>query len=107
MSAHRIVLAGDSAMIVEFADRIDASVNAQAVGLAESVRAAALPYGRSPRFSVSVRPIAAATEEAAWARARRILEAEEARGAAGAACAGGARARPRLGVFLRPKWKAV
>src|SRR5580692_1753190 len=32
------------------------------------VRAAALPYGRSPRFSVSLRPIAAATEEAAWAR---------------------------------------
>jgi alkanesulfonate monooxygenase len=45
------------------------------------VRAAALPSGRSPRFSVSVRPIAAATEEAAWARAHRILEAELARGA--------------------------
>ncbi len=45
-----------------------------------AVRAAALPYGRSPRFSVSLRPIAAATEEQAWARAHRILEAELARG---------------------------
>jgi inhibitor of KinA len=42
VSAHRIVPAGDSALIVEFADRIDAAVNAQAVALAESVRAAAL-----------------------------------------------------------------
>jgi alkanesulfonate monooxygenase len=49
------------------------------------VRAAALPHGRSPRFSVSLRPIAAATEEAAWARARRVLEAELARGGPGAA----------------------
>jgi alkanesulfonate monooxygenase len=49
------------------------------------VRAAALPYGRSPRFSVSLRPIAAATEEAAWARARRVLEAEQARSGPGAA----------------------
>jgi alkanesulfonate monooxygenase len=48
------------------------------------VRAAALRYGRSPRFSVSLRPIAAATEEAAWIRARRILEAEQARGGPGA-----------------------
>jgi alkanesulfonate monooxygenase len=49
------------------------------------VRAAALPHGRSPRFSVSLRPIAAATEEAAWARARRVLEAELARGGQGGA----------------------
>jgi alkanesulfonate monooxygenase len=49
------------------------------------VRAAALGHGRSPRFSVSLRPIAAATEEAAWARARRILETELARSGAGAA----------------------
>ena len=38
------------------------------------VRAAAARYGRSPRFSVSVRPILGPTEEAAWARAREILE---------------------------------
>ncbi|MGH2587118.1 MAG: LLM class flavin-dependent oxidoreductase, partial [Dehalococcoidia bacterium] len=41
------------------------------------VRAAA-PFGRSPRFSVSVRPILGPTEEKAWERARatlaRILE---------------------------------
>jgi alkanesulfonate monooxygenase len=35
---------------------------------------AAARYGRSPRFSVSVRPILGPTEEAAWARARSILE---------------------------------
>ena len=39
------------------------------------VRAAAAPYGRDPRFSVSLRPIVADTEEAAWARAEAILEA--------------------------------
>jgi len=38
------------------------------------VRAAAAPYGRSPRFSVSVRPILGATEDAAWSRARAILD---------------------------------
>ncbi len=38
------------------------------------VRAAAAPYGRSPRFSLSLRPIVADTEEEAWARADRILE---------------------------------
>lgn len=57
MSSHRIVTAGDSAVIVEFANRIDAAVNAQAVRLAESVRAAALPGVRDvvPTFcSVAV-----------------------------------------------------
>jgi alkanesulfonate monooxygenase len=46
-------------------------------GIAEriaDVRAAALPYGRDPRFSVSLRPIPAATEEEAWDRAAQILE---------------------------------
>jgi len=45
-------------------------------GIAErirEVRAAAAPYGRSPRFSVSTRPIVAETEEAAWAKAEEIL----------------------------------
>jgi alkanesulfonate monooxygenase len=37
------------------------------------VRAAAAPFGREPRFSVSVRPIMAATEEKAWERAHDIL----------------------------------
>ncbi|MCC0808633.1 LLM class flavin-dependent oxidoreductase [Methylobacterium sp. W2] len=37
------------------------------------VRAAAAPHGRDPRFSLSFRPILAATEEEAWARAEDIL----------------------------------
>jgi alkanesulfonate monooxygenase len=40
----------------------------------EQVRAAAAPYGRDPKFSVSLRPIPAATEEQAWERAAQILE---------------------------------
>ncbi|MEY9855985.1 alkanesulfonate monooxygenase [Catenulispora sp. GAS73] len=46
-------------------------------GIAErirDVRAAAAPYGRDPRFSVSLRPIPAATESEAWTRAAEILE---------------------------------
>ncbi|MBY0257129.1 LLM class flavin-dependent oxidoreductase, partial [Methylobacterium sp.] len=38
-----------------------------------TVRAAAAPHGRDPRFSLSFRPILADTEEAAWARAEDIL----------------------------------
>jgi alkanesulfonate monooxygenase len=38
-----------------------------------AVRAAARPFGRSPRFSVSVRPILGATEVEAWDRAHTIL----------------------------------
>lgn len=38
-----------------------------------AVRAAAQPYGRKPRFSVSVRPILGATEAQAWERAHTIL----------------------------------
>lgn len=43
------------------------------------VRAAAQPYGRQPRFSLSLRPILADTEEAAWAKADQILETAKAR----------------------------
>ena len=47
------------------------------------VRAAAAPHGRSPRFSLSFRPILAATEEAAWAKAEAILaETKRVRGQA-------------------------
>ncbi|MGW6059229.1 LLM class flavin-dependent oxidoreductase [Streptomyces sp. NPDC055189] len=45
-------------------------------GIAErirEVRDAARPHGRDPRFSVSLRPIPAATEAEAWERAREIL----------------------------------
>lgn len=38
-----------------------------------AVRAAAAPYGRQPRFSLSLRPILAETEDAAWAKAERLL----------------------------------
>jgi alkanesulfonate monooxygenase len=51
-------------------------------GIAEriaQVRAAAAPYGRSPRFSVSLRPIVADTEEAAWKRADEVLEQAQAK----------------------------
>jgi alkanesulfonate monooxygenase len=51
-------------------------------GIAErirEVRAAAAPYGREPRFSVSLRPIPAATEALAWERAREILRLTEER----------------------------
>ncbi|MFJ1703683.1 LLM class flavin-dependent oxidoreductase [Kitasatospora sp. NPDC088346] len=37
------------------------------------VREAAAPHGRDPRFSVSLRPIPAATEAEAWQRAEEIL----------------------------------
>jgi alkanesulfonate monooxygenase len=43
------------------------------------VRAAAALYGRSPRFSLSVRPILADTEDAAWARAQEIGDRTEER----------------------------
>ena len=40
-----------------------------------AIRAAAAAHGRTIRFSLSVRPIVAATEEAAWARAEAIRSA--------------------------------
>src|SRR3954465_2336184 len=46
------------------------------------VRAAAAPYARDPRFSVSLRPIVAETEEEAWAHAEAVLAAARARAAA-------------------------
>jgi alkanesulfonate monooxygenase len=47
---------------------------AQAALRIEAVRSAALAFGRKPRFSVSVRPILADTEAAAWGRAEQIAE---------------------------------
>ena len=41
--------------------------------LVAQVRAAAAPFGRSPRFSLSLRPVLADTEEKAWAKAADIL----------------------------------
>jgi alkanesulfonate monooxygenase len=44
-----------------------------------AIREAAARYGRSPRFSISLRPIVADTEDAAWARAQEIGDRTEAR----------------------------
>ena len=46
---------------------------AQVAELLGRVRAAATLHGRSPRFSLSLRPILADTEEEAWAKADRVL----------------------------------
>lgn len=48
--------------------------HAQVRDLIGRVRAAAAKHGRSPRFSLSLRPILAETEEKAWQRADEILE---------------------------------
>src|SRR5207302_5359251 len=47
---------------------------AETAGQIAAVQAEANKYGRSPRFSVSFRPILAPTEELAWERAHRILD---------------------------------
>jgi alkanesulfonate monooxygenase len=46
---------------------------AETAGQMAAVRAEAAKHGRSPRFSVSFRPILGPTEELAWERAHRIL----------------------------------
>ena len=56
---------------------------AEARDTIERVRAAAAEHGRSPRISVSLRPILGPTEEAAWARAYDILDRARASQAAG------------------------
>jgi alkanesulfonate monooxygenase len=48
--------------------------HAQVREITARVRAAAAARGRQIRFSLSFRPILAATEDAAWARARAILQ---------------------------------
>jgi alkanesulfonate monooxygenase len=56
---------------------------AQAKETIARVRASAARHGRAVRFSLSVRPVLAATEDEAWARARAILARTlEIRGAA-------------------------
>ncbi|WP_159997136.1 LLM class flavin-dependent oxidoreductase [Roseomonas sp. 18066] len=45
----------------------------QTADLLGRIRGAAAPHGRSPRFSLSLRPILAETEELAWAKADAIL----------------------------------
>jgi alkanesulfonate monooxygenase len=56
----------------------------QVRALVARIRAAAAPYGRSPRFSLSLRPVLAQTEEQAWAKADDIVaRATALRGAGG------------------------
>ena len=45
----------------------------QVRSLVAQIRAAAAPFGRSPRFSLSLRPVLADTEEQAWAKADDIV----------------------------------
>ncbi len=45
----------------------------QVRSLVARIRAAAAPFGRQPRFSLSLRPVLADTEAAAWAKADAIL----------------------------------
>jgi alkanesulfonate monooxygenase len=47
---------------------------AQTRELLAQVRASAARYGRKPGFSMSLRPIIAGTEEAAWKRAQEVVE---------------------------------
>ncbi|MFZ1889168.1 MAG: LLM class flavin-dependent oxidoreductase [Candidatus Binataceae bacterium] len=47
---------------------------AEAARTIARVRASAARYGRSVRFSLSTRPILASTEDAAWTRAREIID---------------------------------
>ncbi|HEV2986207.1 MAG TPA: carboxyltransferase domain-containing protein, partial [Vicinamibacterales bacterium] len=42
MNAFRILLAGDSALVVEFEERIDPEVNARAIALADALQSAGL-----------------------------------------------------------------
>ncbi|WP_275791550.1 LLM class flavin-dependent oxidoreductase [Pararhizobium gei] len=52
--------------------------HAQVAETIKRVREAAAPHGRSPRFSLSLRPILAETEDAAWAKAAQLLEGAKA-----------------------------
>lgn len=60
------------------------------------VRAAAAPFGRAPRFSLSVRPILGPTEAKAWERAHAILNRiREVRGQAALGGGPGAAGKPQ------------
>ena len=72
--------------------------HAQVRELTKRVRDAAAPHQRSPRFSLSLRPILADTEDAAWAKADRILGTAKALVEAGKA---GVANNQRLGASAR------
>ena len=73
---------------------------AQVRELLGRVRAAAAPWGRSPRFSLSLRPVLADTEEQAWAKADALLARARALREAGEA--GRSRFNAREGVRVPP-----
>ena len=50
MNTFRIVPAGDAAVVVEFADRIDPVVNGAAIALAQSIEAATLAKARGLNY---------------------------------------------------------
>jgi alkanesulfonate monooxygenase len=65
------------------------------------IRAEAAKHGRSVRFSLSVRPIVAATEDAAWRRAEEIRSATQKRVAEAAAHVGNGNGQPGNGAGPR------
>ena len=69
-SAPALEIAGSHADVYALWGESQAQVREQVA----RVRAEAAKHGRTVRFSVSFRPILAATEEAAWERAEHILE---------------------------------
>jgi alkanesulfonate monooxygenase len=64
-----LAVAGKHATSMRWGESLD-----QVRDLTTRVRAEAAKHGRQVRFSVSFRPILAATEDEAWARAHRILD---------------------------------
>jgi len=70
--------------------------HAQVRGLVARIRAAAAPFGRQPRFSLSLRPVLADTEEQAWAKADAIVESAKALRAAGGSARSPNNARERV-----------
>ncbi|WP_425550887.1 LLM class flavin-dependent oxidoreductase [Actinoallomurus oryzae] len=65
-SADAIRVGGEHADVYAFWGEPLAGIAERIAERIAEVRAAAAPYGRDPRFSVSLRPIPAATETEAW-----------------------------------------
>lgn len=75
---------GSDAAIAALAPNVDVFMLwgeplAETAAFMERVRRAAEPHGRSPTFSLSTRPIIAATDDLAWERASEILGRIESR----------------------------
>jgi alkanesulfonate monooxygenase len=74
----------------------------QVRSLVAQIRAAAAPFGRTPKFSLSLRPVLADTEEKAWAKADEILERAKALRAAGGSGRSPHNARQSDGIAAPP-----